>query len=105
MCLLLAATDAFPGSCLYAEVGSKVGNKPSTMRVCLALLLPGIHLRPQNPVVFRGSYLLNGSEKANLEEGFPLRCFQQFSHPSIATRRCFVNNRHTRGWSTPVLSY
>src|SRR3954463_3030123 len=45
------------------------------------------------------------SEKAYLEEGFPLRCFQQFSQPNIATRRCFVNNRHTRGWSTPVLSY
>ena len=75
------------------------------MRVCLARLLPGIHLRPHNPVVFRGSYLLKGSEKANLEEGFPLRCFQQFSLPNIATRQCFVNNRHTRGWSTPVLSY
>ncbi len=74
------------------------------MRVCLALQLPGIHLRPRNPVVFRGSYPFKDGEKAHLEEGFPLRCFQRFSLPNIATRQCFVNNRHTRGWSTPVLS-
>ncbi len=85
--------------------GAKEGNKPSTMRVCLALPLLGIHLRPHNPVVFRGSYPFKDGEKANLEEGFPLRCFQQFSLPNIATRRCIFYNRHTRGWSTPVLSY
>jgi len=49
--------------------------------------------------------LLRGSEKAHLEEGFPLRCFQQFSLPNVATRLCIFYNRHTRGWSTPVLSY
>ena len=81
------------------------GNKPSTMSVSLALPLLDIHLRPLNLVVFQGSYLFKDSEKAYLEEGFPLRCFQQFSLPNIATRRCFFNNRHTRGWSTPVLSY
>ncbi len=48
---------------------------------------------------------IHDGEKANLEEGFPLRCFQRFSRPNVATRLCLFNNRHTRGWSTPVLSY
>ena len=75
------------------------------MSVSLALPLLGKHLRPLNPVVFRGSYPFKDGEKAHLEEGFPLRCFQRFSLPNVATRLCLVDNRHTRGWSTPVLSY
>ena len=42
----------------------------------------------------------------DLEGGFPLRCFQRLSLPSIATRRChWRDNRNTRGSSIPVLSY
>ena len=41
-----------------------------------------------------------------LERGFPLRCFQWLSCPNVATRQCIWRyNRHTRGSSTPVLSY
>ena len=38
--------------------------------------------------------------------GFPLRCFQRFAHPDMATRHCALpHNRHTSGPSGPVLSY
>ena len=52
---------------------------------------------------------LQGTEvpgRSRLGAGFPLRCFQRLSLPSVATRRCsWRNNRYTRGSSTPVLSY
>ena len=43
---------------------------------------------------------------SHLEAGFPLRCFQRFSAPEIATRLCHGRgNRHTSAPSIPVLSY
>ena len=67
--------------------------------------LPAFHLPPINPVVCRGSYLLNSGE-ARLGEGFPLRCFQRFARPNVATQRCRLpDNWPTSGSSSPVLSY
>jgi len=41
-----------------------------------------------------------------LGAGFPLRCFQRLSLPSVATQLCpWRDNWITRGSSTPVLSY
>ena len=41
-----------------------------------------------------------------LEEGFPLRCFQRFARPNVATQRCRLpDNWSTSGSSSPVLSY
>ena len=41
-----------------------------------------------------------------LGNGFTLRCFQRFSDPHMATRRCrWRDSRYTRGASVPVLSY
>src|SRR3990172_5891184 len=49
---------------------------------------------------------LSGIQGSNLEASFPLRCFQRLSLPDVATQRCsWRNNWHTRGQSTPVLSY
>ncbi len=63
--------------------------------------LPRFHIRPINVVVCHGSRARTG-----FEEGFPLRCFQRLSRPSLATRRCrWRDNRSTRGTSIPVLSY
>ena len=46
------------------------------------------------------------SGDARLGEGFPLRCFQRFARPHVATQRCRLrDNWHTSGASTPVLSY
>ena len=43
---------------------------------------------------------------SHLEVSFPLRCFQRFSAPEIATRLChWRGNRHTSAPSIPVLSY
>ena len=44
--------------------------------------------------------------RPGLEGGFPLRCLQRLSRPSLATRRRGGrHDRSTRGSSTPVLSY
>ena len=44
--------------------------------------------------------------KPHLETSFPLRCFQRLSLPNVANQPCsWRNNWHTRGSSTPVLSY
>ena len=66
----------------------------------------GVHLRPINPVIFRGSSGGLRHGRPHLEVGFTLRCFQRLSLPNIATRRCpWRDSRNTRGSSTPVLSY
>ena len=44
--------------------------------------------------------------RPNLGNGFTLRCFQRFSDPDTATRRCrWRDSRYTGGPSVPVLSY
>ena len=64
-------------------------------------VLPHVHTRPIDVVVFHGS-----SGRPRFEAGFPLRCFQRLSLPYIATRLCrWRDNRSTRGTSIPVLSY
>ena len=46
------------------------------------------------------------SGDARLGEGFPLRCFQRFARPNVATQRCRLpDNWPTSGSSGPVLSY
>src|SRR5690606_9116797 len=68
--------------------------------------LPAVHLPPINPVVSRGPYLFKDSGDTRLGGGFPLRCFQRFARPDIATQRCRLpDNWLTSGPSTPVLSY
>jgi hypothetical protein len=68
--------------------------------------LPVLHLPPINVLVSNGPSgdLRPGSTR--LGRCFPLRCFQRFSRPDIATRRCHGHDsRYTRGQSDPVLSY
>ena len=44
--------------------------------------------------------------KPRLGGGFALRCLQRLSCPDLATRRCPErDSRHTRGRSSPILSY
>ena len=44
--------------------------------------------------------------KPGLGGGFALRCLQRLSCPDLATRRCPErDSRHTRGRSSPILSY
>ena len=52
-----------------------------------------------------GAFLLSNGEP-RLGAGFPLRCFQRFAHPDVATQRCRLpDNWLTSGPSSPVLSY
>ena len=57
------------------------------------------------PDSLSGAFLISDGE-TRLEAGFPLRCFQRFAHPDVATQRCRLpDNWITSGPSTPVLSY
>jgi hypothetical protein len=48
----------------------------------------------------------NCCRKPRLGGGFALRCLQRLSGPDLATRRCPErDSRHTRGRSSPILSY
>ena len=52
-----------------------------------------------------GAFLFSDGE-SRLGAGFPLRCFQRFAHPDVATQRCRLpDNWLTSGPSSPVLSY
>ena len=66
---------------------------------------PPVHSRPIDLVVFQEP---SGScpWKPGLGGGFALRCLQRLSGPDLATRRCPErDSRHTRGRSSPILSY
>ena len=64
------------------------------------------HIWPINLVVYQEPSEVLRPGRSHLVEGFTLRCFQHFSHPDVATRRCrWRDNRYTRGPSNPVLSY
>jgi len=68
--------------------------------------LPALHLPPINVLVSNGPSEVLRPGSARLGGGFPLRCFQRFSRPDLATRRCpWQDSRYTRGQSVPVLSY
>jgi hypothetical protein len=81
------------GSTLGHEHGSApVGCPPSTSRLATW----------SSPRGLSDSHL----GEPRLGAGFPLRCFQRFAHPDVATQRCrFPDNWHTSGPSSPVLSY
>ena len=68
-------------------------------------VLPRLHLRPINDIVYVEPYSIK-DERSNLRESFTLRCFQRLSRPDVATQLCrWHDNWCTRGLSIPVLSY
>ena len=63
-----------------------------------------VHARPIDLVVFQEP--THFCWKPYLGGGFALRCLQRLSCPDLATRRCRErDSRHTRGRSSPILSY
>jgi hypothetical protein len=87
-------------SCSYADQASRA---ISTARLRRS---PALHLPPINVLVSNGPSGVLRPGSAILGGGFPLRCFQRFSRPDVATRRCpGRNSRYTRGRFVPVLSY
>ena len=77
---------------------------PRPISTCQLNVLPHLHSKPINLVVFKGSYSEDGI--SYLEGGFTLRCLQRLSLPDLATLPCcWYNNRYTSGPSIPVLSY
>ena len=77
---------------------------PRPISTCQLNVLPRLHSKPINLVVFKGSYSEDGI--SYLEGGFTLRCLQRLSLPDLATLPCcWYNNRYTSGPSIPVLSY
>jgi len=67
---------------------------------------PAVHSRPIDLVVSQEPSWPKGQRKPGLGGGFALRCLQRLSGPDLATRRCPErDSRHTRGRSSPILSY
>ena len=65
-----------------------------------------LHLPPIDVLISDGPSEGLRPGSIRLGGGFPLRCFQRFSRPNVATRRCRgCDSRYTRGQSVPVLSY
>jgi len=89
---------------LAATVGAGQASRAiSTARLST---LRCLHLPPIDVLVSNGPSESLRSGSARLGGGFPLRCFQRFSRPDVATRRCrWRDSRHTRGRFVPVLSY
>jgi hypothetical protein len=65
---------------------------------------PALHVRPIDLVVYQEPSAK--ARKPGLGVGFALRCFQRLSVPDLATQRCPERDSwHTRGRSSPILSY
>src|SRR5580693_3385952 len=91
-------------------VSKKMAAPRSGWSSCLAVRTgrlkrsPALHSRPIDLVVFQEP--THYCWKPNLGGGFALRCLQRLSCPDLATRRCPErDSRHTRGRSSPILSY
>ncbi len=94
-----------PSGVRYLRFDSHEGYPPSTIRTAR---LQSVARGP--PAAYQPGHLPGvlplSSGDAGLGEGFPLRCFQRFARPNVATQRCRrSDNWHTSGSSTPVLSY
>ena len=60
----------------------------------------------QSPGHLPGASRSLAAWRTHLAAGFPLRCFQRFSLPDVATQHCRTpHNWSTSGLSKPVLSY
>ena len=65
-----------------------------------------VHARPIDLVISQEPSGQSRPWKPRLGGGFALRCLQRLSFPDLATRRCPErDSRHTRGRSSPILSY
>ena len=82
--------------CLKGFGGCVTSPRPISIGQLHTLLC--FHVRPINPVVYRGPYQLKRCGSPHLEACFPLRCFQRLSLPNVANQPCsWWNNWHTRG--------
>ena len=98
----------------FEAVGSRLGEGGERIGVVKRLAVrtgrlrrsPAVHSRPIDLVVSQEPSYPNGYRKPHLGGGFALRCLQRLSCPDLATRRCPErDSRHTRGRSSPILSY
>ena len=91
-----------PAWCLLTQAG---GDPPSAMSTGRLRSVTGRPPPASQPGRLPGAFLFSDGE-TRLGAGFPLRCFQRFAHPNVATQRCRLpDNWLTSGSSTPVLSY
>src|SRR5688572_23154366 len=74
-------------SCLSIGKTEPQSVKPSTFSIGLLRGSHLFHIRPIQLVVYERSYS-SSDQKAHLGVSFPLRCFQRFSRPKVATRHC-----------------
>ena len=87
------------------EACDDVRTSPRVISTGQLNMLPCVHLRPIDDVVYIDPYPIKGG-RTNLRGSFTLRCFQRLSRPYLATQLCrWHDNWCTRGTSIPVLSY
>lgn len=103
---LLKARAIVPGRSASGEAGG--GSGWSSARL-LGLVRCGARAPcTPSPSTWSSSRSLHSLRywKPRLGGGFALRCLQRLSGPDLATRRCPErDSRHTRGRSSPILSY
>ena len=106
------ARRSMVGCCLCVVLDTVTAAPRSGWSSCLAVRTgrlkrsPALHSRPIDLVVFQEPTSDNSDWKPHLGGGFALRCLQRLSCPDLATRRCPErDSRHTRGRSSPILSY
>ena len=94
-----------PGNGACSRTGRASENPPSAMSTGRLRSVTGRPPPASLPGRLPGAFLLSNGEP-RLGAGFPLRCFQRFAHPDVATQRCRLpDNWLTSGPSSPVLSY
>ena len=80
--------------------------EPSTISNARLHVLPRVHVRPIDLVIFQGSYPVDLVGSLIFGRASRLDAFSAYPDRTSATRRCpWRDNRYTGGPSIPVLSY
>ncbi len=82
------------------------GDEPSAISTAPLKLLPAVHARPIDQVVYLGPYLLGAVGTLIFGRASRLDAFSGYPSRTSATQRCpWQDNCSTGGPSVPVLSY
>jgi hypothetical protein len=84
----------------------ELGDEPSAISTATLKLLPALHARPINQVVYLGPYPINSVGTLIFGRASRLDAFSGYPCRTSATQRCpWRDNWYTGGPSVPVLSY
>ena len=84
----------------------ELGDEPSAISTATLKLLPALHVRPINQVVYLGPYPIDSVGTLIFGRASRLDAFSGYPCRTSATQRCpWRDNWYTGGPSVPVLSY